>query len=279
MTQQAYSPLSAAEPLAYRVVRAADETHDTARIDVEPAADASLPPFSAGQFAMLYAFGVGDIPVSVSGINGRQLSHTVRAAGAVSSALRTVRAEATIGLRGPFGIGWDLPNAAGRDLLIVAGGIGLAPLRPVVLEALAESARYGAINILIGTRSPQDLLYAAEIDQWRAAGARVLVTVDRPSAQWRGNVGVVTSLLDQARFDPREACAFVCGPEVMIRATARELANRGLDEERILVSLERNMQCGTGHCGHCQLGPLLLCRDGPVVPWSCARSLTSVREL
>ena len=116
MTQQAYSPLSAAEPLAYRVVRAADETHDTARIDVEPAADASLPPFSAGQFAMLYAFGVGDIPVSVSGINGRQLSHTVRAAGAVSSALRTVRAEATIGLRGPFGIGWDLPNAAGRDL-------------------------------------------------------------------------------------------------------------------------------------------------------------------
>lgn len=284
MTQQTQSPPSlpsspAMVPVAYRVVRAGDETHDTVSIEVEPAADAALPPFGAGQFAMVYAFGIGDIPISVSGIVGRRLSHTIRAVGAVSQALRTIRVGRTVGLRGPFGIGWDLSSATGRDLLIIAGGIGLAPLRPVVIEALAAPERFGSINVLIGTRTPGDLLYGTEIGQWGALGARVLVTVDRPSAQWRGDVGVVTTLLDRAAFDPREACAFVCGPEVMIRAAARELSARGLDQERIRVSLERNMHCGVGHCGHCQLGPLLLCRDGPVVPWSRARPLMAVREL
>lgn len=284
MTQQTQSPPSlpsspATVPVSYRVVRAADETHDTVRIEVEPAADAALPPFSAGQFAMVYAFGVGDIPVSVSGIDGHRLSHTIRAVGAVSQALRALRVGSTVGVRGPFGVGWDLSSALGRDLLFIAGGIGLAPLRPVVLEALAAPDRFGSINILIGTRTPGDLLYSPEIGRWEATGARVLVTVDRPNAQWRGDVGLVTSLLDRAELDPREAAAFVCGPEVMIRAAARELSARGLDQERIRISLERNMHCGIGHCGHCQLGPLLLCRDGPVVPWRRARPLMAVREL
>lgn len=279
MTPQTYAPAPATTPVAYRVVRAVDESPDTARIDVEPAAHEVLPPFAPGQFAMVYAFGVGDIPVSVSGIDGRRLSHTIRAVGAVSGALRTLRVGTTVGLRGPFGIGWSLSAAVGRDVLIIAGGIGLAPLRPVVLEALAAPERYGAVTVLVGTRTPDDLLYGLELDRWRATGARVLVTVDRPSARWRGDVGVVTSLLDRAEFDPAQATAFVCGPEVMIRAAARELSSRGLDPERIRVSLERNMHCGVGHCGHCQLGPLLLCRDGPVVPWSRARPLMSVREL
>jgi NAD(P)H-flavin reductase len=190
-----------------------------------------------------------------------------------------LRAGATVGLRGPFGTAWDLPAARGRDLLIVAGGIGLAPLRPVVLEALGSADGYGRINVLIGTRTPRDLLYAAEIGQWRAAGAHVAVTVDRPDAHWRGDVGVVTALLNQAAFDPGEACAFVCGPEVMMRAVARELSHRGVDGERIRVSLERTMHCGVAQCGHCQLGPLLLCRDGPVVAWKQAKPLTTVREL
>jgi len=279
VTQAAYSPVSAPAPVTYRVVRAVDETHDTARIDVEPAAHEALSPFMPGQFAMVYGFGVGDIPISVSGLDGQRLSHTVRSVGAVSRALRTLRTGTTVGLRGPFGTGWNLPAAVGRDVLIVAGGIGLAPLRPLVLEALAAPERYGAITVLIGARTPHDLLYGPELGRWRAMGARVLVTVDRPSAQWRGDVGLVTSLFDRAEFDPRGATAFVCGPEVMIRAVARELSSRGLDEERIRVSLERNMHCGVGHCGHCQLGPLLLCRDGPVVPWTRARSLMNVREL
>lgn len=268
-----------AVPVPYRVVRAADATHDTVLLDLEPVGDAALPPFAAGQFAMIYAFGVGDVPISVSGIDGRRLGHTIRAVGATSTALRTLRAGATIGVRGPFGTGWHLPAAQGRDLLIIAGGIGLAPLRPTVLEALAAPDRYGTINVLIGTRTPRDLLYSEEIEQWRAAGARVAVTVDRPDADWRGDVGVVTALLGQAAFDPGEAWAFVCGPEVMIRAVARELSYRGLDEERIRVSLERDMHCGIGQCGHCQLGPLLLCRDGPVVPWKRAKPLMTVREL
>jgi NAD(P)H-flavin reductase len=203
----------------------------------------------------------------------------VRDVGAVSGALHRVRPGEVIGMRGPFGTGWDLPTADGRDLLVVAGGIGLAPLRPVVTEALAAPERYGRLNVLIGARTPGDLLYPRETGAWRAGGARVLVTVDRPDDEWTGDVGVVTALLERAAFDPGDTVAFVCGPEVMIRATARELVQRGLAADRVRVSLERTMHCGTGHCGHCQLGPLLLCRDGPVVAWSRARSLLAVQEL
>ncbi|MGG7569338.1 FAD/NAD(P)-binding protein [Streptomyces sirii] len=265
-------------PVPYRVVGRTDETPDTAEIVLEPVASA-LPPFVPGQFAMVYAFGVGDIPLSLSGIDGQRLTHTIRAVGAVSRALHDLRPGHTAGVRGPLGTGWDLSAEAGRDLLIIAGGLGLAPLRQLVRDALAAPRRFGRLNILVGARTPGDLLCARDIDGWRAAGARVQVTVDRPDEQWQGDVGVVTDLLDRAEFDPANATAFICGPEVMIRATARELDHRGLPADRIRVSLERTMHCGTGHCGHCQLGPLLLCRDGPVVTWEQAETLLSVREL
>jgi NAD(P)H-flavin reductase len=262
----------------YRVVRRTAEGPGAATITLEPVG-ARLPHFSPGQFAMVYAFGTGDIPVSVCGLGSGRLVHTVRDVGAVSGALHRVRPGEVIGMRGPFGTGWDLPTADGRDLLVVAGGIGLAPLRPVVTEALAAPERYGRLNVLIGARTPGDLLYPRETGAWRAGGARVLVTVDRPDDEWTGDVGVVTALLERAAFDPGDTVAFVCGPEVMIRATARELVQRGLAADRVRVSLERTMHCGTGHCGHCQLGPLLLCRDGPVVAWSRAMSLLAVQEL
>ncbi|WP_310719040.1 FAD/NAD(P)-binding protein [Streptomyces lydicus] len=265
-------------PVPYRVVGRTDETSDTAEIVLEPVASA-LPPFVPGQFAMVYAFGVGDIPLSLSDLDGTRLTHTVRAVGAVSGALHRLRPGATVGVRGPLGTGWDLPTAEGRDLVIVAGGLGLAPLRPLVRAALATPRRYGRLNVLIGARTPADLVCARDLDAWRAAGARIQVTVDRPDDTWQGDVGVVTALLDRAGFDPAGAAAFVCGPEVMIRATARDLAHRGLAPERIRISLERTMHCGTGHCGHCQLGPLLLCRDGPVVTWGRAETLLTVREL
>jgi NAD(P)H-flavin reductase len=271
------SAVPAGIPSPYRVVSVRPESHDTATLVVEPAGPA-LPPFAPGQFAMVYAFGVGDIPLSVSALDGDRLTHTVRTVGAVSAALHALEPGARVGLRGPFGTGWDLPAAAGRDLLVVAGGIGLAPLRPLVRAALTARREYGRIGVLIGARTPRDLLYTAEIRAWRSA-ARVLTTVDRPDGLWKGEVGVVTTLLDRSGLRPGNTAAFLCGPEPMIRATAGELTHRGVDPAHVAVSLERTMHCGTGHCGHCQLGPLLLCRDGPVVDWATARPLLTVREL
>ncbi|GGS26522.1 oxidoreductase [Streptomyces aureoverticillatus] len=267
--------------MPYEVVRWESETADTATVALRPAG-AALPSFRPGQFAMLYAFGVGEIPVSVSGISraDQGLVHTIRAVGAVSGALYGLRPGTSVGVRGPFGTDWDLPAARGHDLLIVAGGIGLAPLRPVVVDALAEPDRYGRVNVLVGSRTPDELLYRAEIGHWSTAtAAHVAVTVDRPDDRWTGEVGVVTALLHRARFRPHGTVAFVCGPEPMIRATARDLVHRGVPAQRIRVSLERNMRCATGHCGHCQLGPLLVCRDGPVLGWDRAEPLLATREL
>ncbi|MEV8550229.1 FAD/NAD(P)-binding protein [Streptomyces glaucescens] len=267
-------------PLPYRVTRVRPETADTVNIALAPAGAARLAPFAPGQFAMVYAFGAGEIPVSVSRIGHHELVHTVRSVGAVSAALCALRPGDEVGLRGPFGTGWDLGAATGRDLLVIAGGIGLAPLRPLVAAALAAPRAYGRLNLLVGARTPEDVLYAGQLRAWAAfRGLRCAVTVDHPSPAWRGRVGLVTALLNDARFAPGNTTAFVCGPEVMIRATARDLVGRGLPPHRIRVSLERNMRCATGHCGHCQLGGVLLCRDGPVIGWDRTESLLAVREL
>ncbi|MGV9246008.1 FAD/NAD(P)-binding protein [Streptomyces sp. NPDC003710] len=264
-------------PRSYRLVSRHRETADTVTIGLEPVGE-SLRPFTPGQYAMLYAFGVGEIPVSVSRTTGYpRLTHTIRTVGATSRALCALPAGSSVGVRGPFGTEWSLTAARGHDLLVVAGGIGLAPLRPLIDAALGEPEAYGRLNVLIGARTPDDLLYRTELPAWRRPfGA---VTVDRPTGGWTGRVGVVTALLDEARFTPARTTAFVCGPEVMIRATARELVHRGVLPGRVRISLERNMRCATGHCGHCQLGPLLLCRDGPVVGYDVAEPLLTVREL
>ncbi|WP_031174097.1 FAD/NAD(P)-binding protein [Streptomyces durhamensis] len=266
-------------PLPYRVSDTRDETADTRSFELVPAGVA-LAPFSPGQFAMIYAFGVGQVPISVSALRGRDggLVHTVRAVGAVSTALYRLRPGDTVGLGGPYGTGWDLEAAAGHDVLVVAGGIGLAPLRPVVHALVDRPAAYGRLAVLVGARTPADLVYRNEIDSWRGR-ARVEVTVDRPGPSWHGAVGVVTTLLDRLDLRPERSCALVCGPEVMMRHTARDLVARGLPPHRVQVSLERNMHCATGHCGHCQLDPLLLCRDGPVVGYDRVADLLLVREL
>ncbi|MFB7169972.1 FAD/NAD(P)-binding protein [Streptomyces sp. NPDC056254] len=264
-------------PLPYRVVDRHEETRDTVTLTLEPVGE-SLAPFAPGRFAMVYAFGVGEIPVSVSRIpEGRQLAHTVRAVGAVSRALCRMRPGAQVAVRGPFGTAWDTGAARGRDVLVIAGGIGLAPLRPLIHAVLGEPGEYGRLNVLAGARSPGDLLYVDEFPVWRQPFAAV--TVDRPWPDWTGRVGVVTALIREAQFTPGDTTAFVCGPEVMIRATARALLHLGVPPARVLVSLERNMRCATGHCGHCQLGPLLLCRDGPVVGYDQAAPLLAIREL
>ncbi|WP_369029730.1 FAD/NAD(P)-binding protein [Streptomyces adonidis] len=266
-----------AVPVPHRVVARLPETSDTVTLRLEPVG-AALPDFAPGQFAMVHCFGRGEIPVSVSSVQAvGGLAHTIRAVGAVSDGLCAAGVGDVVGIRGPYGTGWELERARGRDVLIVAGGIGLAPLRPLILDALADPDAYGRVNVLIGARTPGDLISRDEMAGW--ATACTAVTVDQPDRDWRGDVGVVTQLLGRAHFDPDGAWAFVCGPEPMIRATARELAHRGLPRDRIRVSLERNMRCATGHCGHCQLGPLLLCRAGPVVDWAEAEPLLSVREL
>ncbi|MET8471792.1 FAD/NAD(P)-binding protein [Streptomyces sp. NPDC006422] len=267
-----------AAPTPYRVVERWDETPDTVTLRLAPV-DAPLTRFSPGQFAMVYAFGVGEIPVSVSGIEtaGHGLAHTIRAVGAVSTALCGERVGDTVGLRGPFGTSWEVEKALGQDLVVIAGGIGLAPLRPLIRHAVADPGAYGRTNVLIGARTPSDLICRTETGEWDTAYTGV--TVDHPDAAWRGEIGLVTRLLDGARFDPGQTTAFVCGPEPMIRATARDLVHRGVPPDRIRVSLERNMRCATGHCGHCQLGPVLLCRDGPVLGHDRAAPLMAVREL
>ena len=229
---------------------------------------------------MLYVFGVGEVPISISGdpAVATDLVHTIRIVGTVTRALRErVEAEG-IGVRGPYGTGWPLDAARGGDLLLVAGGLGLAPLRPAVYHVLRHRDDYRDVTLLVGARTPADLLFRDELERWTHEGhIRVLVTVDRASRDWSGPVGVVPALLRRARFDPHRTVACVCGPEIMMRFCERELARLGLVRDRIYLSLERNMKCAVGLCGHCQLGPAFVCRDGPVFRYDAVRPFFAVR--
>jgi NAD(P)H-flavin reductase len=267
-------------PVPHRVLSRSRETTDTWTLELEPLADCIRP--RAGQFDMLYAFGVGEVPISTSGDHegSGPLTHTIREVGAVTRALCAAEPGAVVGVRGPFGTEWPLAEAAGGDLLVVAGGIGLAPLRPAVRHALERRDDYGAVSVLVGARTPQDLLYVAELERWRARlDVEVDVTVDAAAAGWDGRVGLVTTLIPGAVIDPATASALVCGPEVMMTFVVRALVDRGVPLERIWVSMERNMRCAVGHCGHCQLGPTLICRDGAVFPAGAMQRLMGVREL
>ena len=266
-------------PEPFRLVRSTRELRDTWTLELEPVKGDRLD-FAPGQFNMLYAFGIGEVPISVSGKPGGPLVHTVRAVGAVSEALCAAQVGDVLGVRGPFGNVWPVEAAAGSDIVIVAGGIGLAPLRPAVLQVLAARGEYGDVALLYGSRTPADLLYTAELQSLRARfDLQVDVTVDTAEGGWLGKVGVVPKLIGSTRFDPASTTAFVCGPEIMMHFAARGLLERGVPPGRIFVSMERNMRCGLGHCGHCQLGPTLICRDGPVYRYDEMADLMGVREL
>jgi NAD(P)H-flavin reductase len=255
------------------------ETSDTWTLTLEPVAG-EPPTIGPGQFMMVYVFGVGEVPISVSGPPYRPapVVLTVRGVGAVTEAICASGPGATLGLRGPFGTAWPIAESRGADVVVVAGGIGLAPLRPVVLHALEHRSEFGKVVVLYGARTPDDLLYPTDLLGW-SAEATVDVTVDAAEPGWAGKVGVVPKLLPRAEFDPGSAVAFVCGPEIMMHFTIQALLERGVPPERIQISLERNMRCGVGHCGHCQLGPTLICRDGPVYSYATAAPWLGVREL
>jgi NAD(P)H-flavin reductase len=257
------------EPEICRVVSRQQENDDTFTLALTPRGgngNGDLP-FQPGQFNMLYVFGVGEIPISISGstTDNDQLVHTTRRVGAVTRAMGKLGPGDMLGVRGPFGTAWPVEEARGQDVLLVAGGIGLAPLRPALYHLLAHRGDYGRVVLLYGARTQEDMLFRPELEQWRARfDLEIYVTVDRATGEWFGNVGVVTALIPHAPFEPRNTLAMVCGPEVMMRFTVQALRKRGVTAERIYLSMERNMKCAVGACGHCQFGPFFVCRDGPV---------------
>jgi NAD(P)H-flavin reductase len=279
------SPLAAmAEamvPVPYRVVRRKRETADVVTLELAPADGGAALKFAPGQFTMVYRFGVGEIPISISGDpNQPHLVHTIRDVGAVSHALCEVRRGDVVGVRGPFGTPWPVVITRGYDLLVIAGGLGLAPVRPILYHVLNDRAAYGHVNLLCGSRTLKDLLFKQELERWRARlDMDVRVTVDRADRTWRGPVGVVTKLIEKASFAPDQTAAFVCGPEVMMRFSARDLTRIGVGAEHIYLSIERNMKCAVGLCGHCQLGPMFVCKDGPVFPLSVIEPWLKRREI
>lgn len=267
-------------PRLFRLVGRRQDTADTFTVLLEPNDGVPLV-FIPGQFTMLSAFGVGEVPISVSGdahVAG-PLQHTVRDVGAVTHALARASVGDVLGVRGPYGTGWEVADARSLDVVFVAGGIGLAPLRPAVLEVLSHREDFGRVVLLYGARSPDELLFTDELRQWEGHGVEVLVTVDYGPTTWTGRVGLVTKLIPRAGFDPRSTLALICGPEVMMRHTALALVARGVRSNRIRVSLERNMRCGVGLCGHCQYRELFICVDGPVLPYAQVTGLLGLREV
>lgn len=242
----------------------------TLRLEFQDADQQAAYRCEPGQFNMLYVPGIGEVAISISSAPGEGIGigHTIRFVGMVTRVIEQLRADEMIGLRGPYGMGWPLGQARGQDVVIVGGGLGLAPLRPAITMLLANRAQYGRLILLYGARHPSDLLYSREYDQWRAQGLEVLVTVDHADSDWTGRVGVVPQLLKGLKFDFGRTLVFTCGPGVMMHFTIIELLAQGLSSERIFLSIERNMQCGVGLCGRCQLGPFFVCKDGPVFAYN-----------
>ncbi len=258
-----------------KIVRVVEENPRTRRflLQVE-----NFPPFRPGQFNMLYVYAQGEVPISISSIRKDLLEHTVRFAGEVTEDLFRLGEGDFIGVRGPYGSCFPLEECVGMDILLVAGGLGLAEIKPALEYILEHRERYGRVYLLIGAKDPSGLLYREEHPGW-SRKAELLLTVDRPSEGWRGHVGLVTDLLDAVEVDPRRTAGMMCGPEVMMIATVKRLLKMGVSAERIFLSMERHMKCAVGTCGHCQFGYTFVCRDGPVFSYSRIQPLLGVREL
>jgi NAD(P)H-flavin reductase len=279
MAVESHDPLY---PFLFRVRKIRYDTYDTFTLDLAPAKGGEEFAFLPGQFNMLYVFGVGEVPISISGdpTQTGSLVHTTRAVGTVTKAMRKLKVGDVIGVRGPFGTAWPVVEAHGNDIVIVAGGIGLAPLRPALYYVLANRTKYGKVVLLYGTRTPADILYRKELENLRARfDLEVHVTVDRAMANWHGNVGVVTNLIPKAPFDPTNTVAMLCGPEIMMRFTVLALQKRGVDIDQIYLTMERNMKCAVGFCGHCQFGPMFVCKDGPVFRYDKIKQFFLTREI
>lgn len=257
-------------PTAAKVVSVTRESSDvvTLALEVEGFGE-----FSPGQFSQLSIPALGEAPISISGRDGASIEHTIRSVGALTAALCALEPGAELGVRGPYGRGWPLDSLAGSPVVVVAGGIGIAPLREAMRVMLADPTKFPDVRLFYGARTPDDLLYAREALGWiDRPGFRMFTTVDRASATWRGHVGVVTRLLKRANV-PEGSSALVCGPETMMRFTVDALVRAGLTHERVWLTMERHMKCATGLCGRCQFGPFFVCKDGPVFRYDEVSSL------
>lgn len=232
--------------------------------------------FTAGQFNMVYLFGVGEVAISIVSDPDQpeRLDHTIRSVGRVTSAIAQLQAGETLGIRGPFGQGWPLHTARGHDVVIVTGGLGCAPVMGAIEYIFRRRLHYGSVKIIHGVKSPRDLVFHERFEAWRKQpDTEVLLASDRPDKTWRHHVGVVTELFEHVSIDPAKTMVLMCGPEIMMRLGAPILMRRGIPATAIYVSLERHMECGVGLCGHCQMGPYFLCKEGPVMrydliePW------------
>lgn len=229
--------------------------------------------FALGQFNMLYAYGVGEVPISIVSDpeQPQHFDHTIRRAGRVTTVMLAWRVGDVVGVRGPYGVGWPVEAARGRDVIIVTGGLGCAPVVGVINYIFRRRDAYGDLQIVHGVRTANDLLYRERFDAWRDhPRTRVYLTADQPDRTWRYYSGVVTELFDELAITP-STIVMMCGPEVMMHHAARLLGAKGVAADAIFVSVERNMQCAVGLCGHCQLGPHFTCTQGPVLPWSAVR--------
>lgn len=285
MSQESPAATLAVDPMTVNPVlirKIIWETDDTFTLHLDLGEFAPSYRFAPGQFNMLYVFGTGEAAISISSDarDVRSIAHTIHRVGIVTTGLAQLRRGDMIGLRGPYGSSWPLDAGRGKDVCIIAGGIGLAPLRPVMYALLNERASYERIVLLYGARSPLDLLFRVELEEWsRKHNVEVLVTVDRGDSSWKGHIGVVTNLFSYLKLDARMTVAYVCGPETMMKFTIDELERRGLTDTQVFLSMERNMKCAVGFCGHCQFGPEFICKDGPVFPLPRVRGLLDRKEL
>jgi NAD(P)H-flavin reductase len=267
-------------PTQFSIKRKVIENHDTFTFFLEPIEPNNSFSFLPGQFNMLYSFGLGEVAISISGDCEKSLPlvHTIRAVGSVTNAMKVLKKGDVIGVRGPFGSSWPVDLAKGKDVLVIVGGIGLAPLRPVIYYLLNHLNDYNRISLLYGARTPEDRIYIKELETWKDK-IDVLTTVDRTTKRWHGNVGVVTNLIKKAKFDPKNTVAMMCGPEVMMRFCGYNLRDAGISQQNIFLSMERNMKCAIGFCGHCQLGGSFICKDGPVFTYEEMKQYLDLREV
>ncbi len=278
-----FAPMTdAMVPRIARVVRRVRDLPDTWTLDLASPDGGPLMRYAPGQFTMMYVFGVGEIPVSISGdaSDVTRLVQTVRAVGKVSEAVTKLSAGDTLGIRGPYGTAWPVEEGYGRDVVVVAGGLGLAPLRPALSQLRRDRKRFGKLTLLYGTRRPEDILYRRQLETWRRTlDMDIEVTVDHANTVWRGNVGVVTKLIPRLGIDAANAMALVCGPEVMMRFAASALHDIGIPEDSIHLSMERNTKCAVGLCGHCQFAGSFVCKDGAVMRYDRIRRLLALKEI
>ncbi len=236
--------------------------------------------FRPGQFNMVYAPGVGEVAISICSdpADTTTIGHSIRFVGNVTRTISRMKVGDVVGLRGPFGSVWPMDDLVGKDVFMAAGGIGLPPLRPAIYHILRNREKYGKVTLVYGARTPNELMYTSEYDAWREAGIDLQLTVDRTDPAWTGRVGVVPMWFYQFRFDARKTAILTCGPEIMIRFVIYEALARRIPSENIHVSLERNMKCGQGSCGHCQVGPYFICKDGPVFRFDALQPYFNVEE-